>query len=35
MTISEIKIRSVFPEGALRAIVSVTFDECLAVHDIR
>ena len=35
MKITEIKIRRVFPEGALRAIVSVTFDDCLAVHDIK
>lgn len=35
MTITQIKIRRIFPEGALRAIVSVTFDDCLAVHDIK
>ena len=35
MNITEIKIRKIFEEGALRAIVSVTIDECLAIHDIK
>ena len=35
MNITETKIRKVFEEGALRAIVSVTIDECLAIHDIK
>ncbi|MGN1135291.1 MAG: septation protein SpoVG family protein, partial [Oscillospiraceae bacterium] len=30
MTISEIKIRKTFPEGNLKAIVSITLDNCLA-----
>ena len=35
MNITETKIRKVFEEGALRAIVSVTIDECLVIHDIK
>lgn len=35
MTISEIKIRKTFPEGNLKAIVSITLDNCLAIHDIK
>ena len=35
MKISEVKIRKTFSEGALRGIVSVTIDDCLAIHDIK
>ena len=35
MLITEIKIRKTFPDGALRGIVSVTIDDCLAIHDIK
>lgn len=35
MTISDIRIRKTFPEGKLKAIVSVTIDDCLAIHDIK
>ncbi|MBQ8719408.1 MAG: septation regulator SpoVG [Clostridia bacterium] len=35
MQISDIKIRKFFDEGPMKAIVSVTFDDCLAVHDIK
>ncbi len=35
MEITDIKIRKVMAEGRLRAIVSVTFDGMLAVHDIK
>ena len=35
MIISDIKIRKYFNEGPLKAIVSVTFDGALAVHDIK
>lgn len=35
MKITEIKIRKTFNEGALRAIVSVTIDDCLAIHEIK
>lgn len=35
MQITDIKVRKIFNEGALKAIVSVTFDDALAVHDIK
>ncbi len=35
MLITEIKIRKTFTDGALRGIVSVTIDGCLAIHDIK
>ncbi len=35
MNISEIKIRKVYSEGALKAIMSIVVDECLAVHEIK
>lgn len=35
MTISEIRIRKTFPEGNLKAIVSATLDNCLAIHEIK
>ena len=34
MEITDIKIRKTFDEGQIKAIVSVTFDNSLAVHDI-
>lgn len=35
MNITEIKIRKTYNEGRLRALVSVTIDSDLAVHDIK
>ena len=35
MNISDIKIRKTITEGRLRAIVSITLDDTLAVHDIK
>ena len=35
MQITDIKIRKFFEDGPMKAIVSVTFDDCLAVHDIK
>ena len=35
MQITDIKVRKLFEEGPMRAIVSVTFDGQLAVHDIK
>ena len=35
MQVTDIKIRKFFEEGPMKAIVSVTFDDCLAVHDIK
>ena len=35
MEISDIKVRKIFDEGPLKAIVSVTFDDELALHDVK
>lgn len=35
MNISEIKIRKVYSEGTLKALMSIVVDECLAVHEIK
>ena len=35
MQITDIKVRKLFEEGPMRAVVSVTFDGQLAVHDIK
>ncbi len=35
MKITDIKIRKTFDDGPMKAIVSVTFDGQLAVHDIK
>lgn len=35
MKITDIKIRKLFDEGPMKAVVSVTFDDQLAVHDIK
>ncbi len=35
MEITDIRIRKTFDEGPLKAILSVTFDECLALHDVK
>ena len=35
MNITDVKIRKMFDEGPMKAIASVTFDDCLAVHDIK
>ena len=35
MLITDVKIRKAFSEGKLKAIVSVTIDNSLAIHDIR
>lgn len=35
MTITDIKIRKLITEGRLRAIISVTFDDTIAIHDIK
>lgn len=35
MEITDIKFRHINDEGRLKALVSVTFDECFAVHDIK
>ena len=35
MKLTDIKIRKFFDEGPMKAVVSATFDGCLAVHDIK
>ncbi|MBR6967190.1 MAG: septation regulator SpoVG [Ruminococcus sp.] len=35
MEITDVKIRKILSEGRLRAVVSVTLDDMLAVHDIK
>ena len=35
MKITNTTIRKTFTEGNLKAIVSITIDDCLAVHDIK
>ena len=35
MQITDIKIRKTFDEGPMKAIVSVTFDHQLALHDVK
>ena len=35
MKITDVKIRKLFDDGPMKAIVSVTFDGQLAVHDIK
>ena len=35
MQITDIKVRKFFEEGPMKAIVSVTFDDCFAVHDVK
>ena len=35
MEITDIKIRKTFDDKPLKAILSVTFDDCLALHDVK
>lgn len=35
MNITDIRIRKYIPEGRLRAIISITIDNELAIHDIK
>lgn len=35
MTVSDIRIRKTFSEGSLKAIVSATIDNCLAIHEFK
>ena len=35
MTITDVKIRKLFHEDILKALVSVTFDDALVIHDIK
>ena len=35
MEITDIRVRKLFEEGPMKAVVSVTFDDALAVHDVK
>ena len=35
MNITDVRVRKTDPEGKMKAIVSVTFDEAFVVHDIK
>lgn len=35
MKITEVKIRKIYQEVRLKAVVSIIIDECLAIHDIK
>ena len=35
MTISDVKIRKRYTEGKLKALVSITIDNCIAIHDLK
>ena len=35
MTITNIKVRKLIPDGRLKGIISVIFDDAFAVHDIK
>ena len=35
MNITDIRVRKINAEGRMKAVVSVTFDDCFVVHDIK
>lgn len=35
MEITDVKIRKIFDEGPMKAVVSLTFDNALALHDVK
>ena len=35
MQITEVKVRKLFEEGPLKAVASVTLDNCFVVHDVK
>lgn len=35
MEITDVKIRKIFDDGPMKAVVSVTFDHALALHDVK
>ena len=35
MTITDIKVRKMFDDGPMKAVVSVTFDNQLVLHEIK
>ena len=35
MEITDIRVRKINSDGRMKAVISVTFDDCFVVHDIR
>lgn len=35
MKVTDIKIRKTFTDNSIKAIISITIDNCLAIHDIK
>jgi len=35
MVVTDVRVRRITQEGKMRAIVSITLDDCFAVHDVR
>ena len=35
MNITDVRVRKVTREGKLKAVVSITIDDCFAIHDIK
>lgn len=35
MNVTDVKVRRIYHEGRMRAVVSLTFDDALVVHDIK
>lgn len=35
MNITDVKIRRIYPEGRMRAVVSVTIEDAMVIHDIK
>lgn len=35
MIVTDVRVRRITQEGKMRAIVSITLDDCFAVHDVR
>lgn len=35
MEVTDVRVRKVYPEGKMRGIVSVTFDDVFVIHDIK
>ena len=35
MEITDVKIRKTFDDQPLRAVMSITLDDCIAVHDVK
>ena len=35
MEITDVRVRKIYPDGKMRGIISVTFDDLFVVHDIK